>query len=352
MPTEKLNLPTITGNLAIDVQKDLNALAQAVDKKAGATNGLATLNQEGKVPSTQLDISAPPDATTTTKGIVKLNDSTDSTSTTEASTANAGRKVSERVTTHSADDTSHVRYGVADGINIKTVNLDPAPIQLIEGLAVSFKNTASNTGASTLNINGLGAKLILKSNGKEVSAGNLKAGSIYTLRYDGTSFILQGEGGSGNLQPSQALAGFTFSNDEGEQVGIGDSNLVPGNIKNGISIFGVKGTSEPAKYLFGSSPARIGEGESTTNTFPFAPRFVLVTGKINGPNWTETRSFFRTSGILILSNAVLNYVYGEGVSTSYAWFTLDISGSQFSVKNIGGVWSVIMPNGFSWEAWG
>jgi hypothetical protein len=60
MPTEKLNLPTITGNLSIDVQKDLNALALAVDDKAGAANGLATLGADGKVPGSQLNVDLSP----------------------------------------------------------------------------------------------------------------------------------------------------------------------------------------------------------------------------------------------------------------------------------------------------
>ncbi len=275
MPTEKLNLPTITGNLAIDVQKDLNALAQAVDEKAGATNGLATLNQNGKVPSTQLDISAPPDATTTTKGIVKLNDSTDSTSITEAATANAVRKVAEAGALHSADDTSHIRYGTAAGVNAKTITLNPAPTSLTEGIALSFKSSTANTGASTLNVNALGAKPILKSNGSAVAAGNLRAGSIYTVRYDGTSFILQGEGGSGNLKPNQALAGYTFTNDEGDQIGVGDPNLVPQNILKGKNIFGVEGSLELVtpgdQYIY-----KLISSKSTTSTIPVVLKNVSV----------------------------------------------------------------------------
>lgn len=49
MATTKLGLPTITGNMTADVVRDMNALANAVDGKAGAANGLALLNAQGKV---------------------------------------------------------------------------------------------------------------------------------------------------------------------------------------------------------------------------------------------------------------------------------------------------------------
>lgn len=95
---------------------------------------------------------------------------------------------------HQADDTAHVRYGAASGTNAKTITLNPAPTSLVEGFAVSFKNVTENTNAVTININGLGAKPVVKSNGTPLTSGNLKANSIYTVRYNGSSFILQGEG--------------------------------------------------------------------------------------------------------------------------------------------------------------
>ena len=48
MPTTKLGLPTITGNMSIDIVRDLNALSTAVDEKAGVAGGLAVLGEDGK----------------------------------------------------------------------------------------------------------------------------------------------------------------------------------------------------------------------------------------------------------------------------------------------------------------
>ncbi|MDA5561942.1 fibronectin type III domain-containing protein [Exiguobacterium sp. MMG028] len=54
MPTTKLTLPLIDGSNTADVVRDMNALANAVDDKAGASDGLATLDATGKVPASQL----------------------------------------------------------------------------------------------------------------------------------------------------------------------------------------------------------------------------------------------------------------------------------------------------------
>lgn len=84
-------------------------------------------------------------------------------------------------------------------------------------MAVSLRFNLDSTGASTLNWCGLGAKGIKKSNGKDFI--NIKNTGIYTLRYDGVNFILQGEGGSGNAIASDLALGKTATTDAGEIVG-------------------------------------------------------------------------------------------------------------------------------------
>uniref|UniRef100_A0A6H1ZSZ6 Putative tail protein n=1 Tax=viral metagenome TaxID=1070528 RepID=A0A6H1ZSZ6_9ZZZZ len=59
----------------------------------------------------------------------------------------------------------------------------------IAGLIITFKANTINTGACTININGLGAKS-LKINGDTTDPANgwIKAGSIVLAVYDGTNF--------------------------------------------------------------------------------------------------------------------------------------------------------------------
>ena len=174
---------------------------------------------------------------------------------------------------HLLDYVPHIPYGVATGsANTYAVTLAPVPSSYIEGMGVAVKINVDNTGASTINVNSLGAKTIKKPNGTDVSAGNLKAGSIYSVRYNGTNFILQGSDSAGDATTGDVLSGKTFSSDS--DVGItgtmpnrgavnitpgtaaqtiqegyhngsgsvaGDADLVASNIKNGVNIFGEVG---------------------------------------------------------------------------------------------------------------
>ncbi|KZR60383.1 hypothetical protein [Pseudobacillus badius] len=103
--------------------------------------------------------------------------------------------VGTALVSHQADYKTHTGYAVAAGTaNAYTATLTPALSAYAEGVSLRLKINVDNTGASTVNVNSLGAKAIKKANGADVNAGQLKAGSIYTLAYNGTNFILQGEG--------------------------------------------------------------------------------------------------------------------------------------------------------------
>lgn len=75
------------------------------------------------------------------------------------------------------------------------VTLSPAPAALTAGLVVHFKANTANTGNATLNVNGLGAKNILKNHDQTLSDGDIEAGQIVTVVYDGTQFQMQSQRG-------------------------------------------------------------------------------------------------------------------------------------------------------------
>lgn len=78
--------------------------------------------------------------------------------------------------------------------NAITITMNPAIASYTEGLTVRFKVAITNTGAATLNINGVGAVSIKRPGGENLSAGDLTAGMIVEITYDGSNFRLTGDG--------------------------------------------------------------------------------------------------------------------------------------------------------------
>lgn len=84
-----------------------------------------------------------------------------------------------------------VNYAVAGGTaNALTATLSPAPSALTAGMNVVLRVSANNTGASTLNINGLGPASIVRPAGTPLLAGDLTNGSTLLLIYNGTQWVL------------------------------------------------------------------------------------------------------------------------------------------------------------------
>ncbi|WP_304441912.1 hypothetical protein, partial [Sporanaerobacter sp. PP17-6a] len=104
---------------------------------------------------------------------------------------NAKQATKTEFDSHVANKTQHIPYATASGTNAYTVSISGIS-SLTEGLSIKIKFTNANTGASTLNINGVGAKTIVKSNGNALSNGNIKAGQICHLVYTGSNFQLLG----------------------------------------------------------------------------------------------------------------------------------------------------------------
>jgi hypothetical protein len=307
--------PAADSNDTFNIKTMLNDNWDLIDQK------VPVFGPDGKVSTDQL--TPPSDASTSQKGIVQLSISTSSTSTTQAATPSAVKEVKDSIpvlnntvaststtqaatanavkaaydkavsaetnaktysdqqlATHTADYLKHTGYAVATGsANTYVATLNPALSAYAEGVSLRLKINLANTGASTVDVNGLGAKAIKNGKGNDVATGNLKAGVIYTLAYDGTSFILQGEGGSGTATAPDVLAGKTATTDVGDIIGtmvdrgamtitpgttdqvipagkhngsgkvVGDADLIASNIKSGATVFGIVGNVEDGSIV-------------------------------------------------------------------------------------------------------
>lgn len=81
-------------------------------------------------------------------------------------------------------------YAAGGTANALTVTLDPAITSYADYLAIDVKVATTNTGATSIDVNGLGAKAIKKRGTVSLEAGDLTAGDIVRLVYDGSNFQL------------------------------------------------------------------------------------------------------------------------------------------------------------------
>jgi hypothetical protein len=82
-------------------------------------------------------------------------------------------------------------YGVdAGSTDAYAIALSPVLAAYAAGLEIIFLANTANTGAATLNVNGLGAKAIVKGVSTALSDNDILASMLCLVVYDGTSFVL------------------------------------------------------------------------------------------------------------------------------------------------------------------
>ncbi|WP_310549934.1 phage tail-collar fiber domain-containing protein [Paenibacillus glufosinatiresistens] len=232
-----------------------------------------------------------------------------------------------------AKATDYVRqpgYAADSGTaNAKVVTLSPAPTAYVDGMAVSFKNSILSTAAVTINVNNLGAKSIVKSNGNALASSNLKAGSIYTVRYNATTgnFILQGEGGEyGTAGAAQVLTGYNVGTEAG---------LVSGTMANRGAVTITPGQSAqviPDGYHNGGGvvPAVVFDAAKVLNDTTIAGKAGTMPNRANDQQATQVW----TDGVgnLSLGFPTGGYVTNSGFGAGYA--SVAKNDPDFTASNI------------------
>ena len=103
-------------------------------------------------------------------------------------------------------------YAVDTGVaNAYVVTLAPAPAAYVAGMIVMMKAAHANTGASTINVNGLGLVNITKTGAVALTGGEIALNQIIPLVHDGTEFQIVGGGGGGSFTAGGDLSGTAVS---------------------------------------------------------------------------------------------------------------------------------------------
>lgn len=262
------------------IEKQINIVAIVGD----ATNVSATLNS-------LIQVSSVNDKTgdvVLSAGDIKAADGTTLESFKTSVASDLAGKVSQ------SDYVKAIPYAVATGgANTYAVTLNPAPTSYVDGMGVVVKINIASTGASTLNVNNLGAKSIKDSLGNAITSGGLKANTPYTMRYESTSgsFIVQGKGGGGNAVAGDLLSGKTATVDSGQITGTLalTGTATASDVVNGKTFYNtdakikLTGTHvEPTidslggtRYATGTS-ATSGSSIASISGLTFKPRTVIV----------------------------------------------------------------------------
>ena len=169
------------------------------------------------------------------------------------------------------------------------ISLNPALTSYTTGLVINFKANTANTTAGakpTLNINGLGAKQILKNHDASLVTNDIEAGQIVTVVYDGTYFQMQsqianasgGGGGTGITWVNQNSASVTMASNSGYVVNngatlvtltipaaasLGDMFIIAGYSTGGWTVQANTGQV----VNVGNSPTSTAGSVSSSNTF-------------------------------------------------------------------------------------
>ena len=103
----------------------------------------------------------------------------------------------DKLPTEAQLKSGQINYAVdAGSANTYVVAMPQTPLSLAEGYTLTFKVATTNTTTSTLNVDGLGAKSLVNTDGSVLQAGDLVAGAMVTVVYDGTKFqitsVMQG----------------------------------------------------------------------------------------------------------------------------------------------------------------
>lgn len=113
----------------------------------------------------------------------------------------------------------------------------PTPaVTSLTGLMVVFKPQTTNTGASTLNVAGLGAKSLKEQDGStNVTSGELVGGKAYIFQYDSVNFVMVGGAAGGTITGCQAgttYQGTTCSVVSGNIITEVNPAITPGKNRN------------------------------------------------------------------------------------------------------------------------
>ena len=186
------------------------------------------------------------------------------------------------------------------------IALAPVVTAYAAGQEFTFKAGATSTGASTLNVNGVGVKNIKKKNDQNIAAGDIEANAIVKVVYDGTSFQMLSQTGT------SGMTSFTLTGDSGSNQTIADSNTM--DIAGGTGIATVVGATDTVTVAIDSTVAtRNSANVFTVAQYGVTPAESNITGSVT-LNFSTSQNFLvKATGNVALANPSTETIGQSGI---------------------------------------
>lgn len=227
-------------------------------------------------------------------------------------------------------------YAVAGGsANAITASVTPAPSALVAGLALRLRTSAANTGATTLNLNGLGAKpVVYNETGAALLGKDWSNGSVIDLVYDGArwrtelslgffdnryaqltvppsnTFYVVGPSGNDNNSGLANTAADGFATIQGAVTAIANRYITLGTVTINVADGSYNGVIIPASFVSGW---RIRGNDASPN---------LVAIWATDAGGTRTRGLIAQSGVNATVSGMEFRSYYENVSAASGSITI------------------------------
>ena len=200
------------------------------------------------------------------------------------------------------------------------IALTPAVTAYVAGQEFNFKAGATSTGASTLNVNGLGTKNIKKRNDQAIAAGDIEEDAIIKVLYDGTSFQMISQLGTS----AGSMTSFTLTGDSGSNQSIADGNTL--DVAGGTGIDTVVGATDTVTVSVDSTIKKVGKETIWIPAVAMYPNTtngcaaLAQTELSNGPE-IKTLDFDKDSDEFAQFAVAFPKSWNEGTVTFQAFFT-------------------------------
>jgi hypothetical protein len=250
----------------------------------------------------------------------------------------------------------------AAGANIYTATITPAITAYAEGQVFYIKITTANTGASALNLNGLGYKTLVKDGSLALVTGDLLAGKVYPVYYDGTNFqvlnavssvsnlTLSGNGivgGNFGVGPAGIFPHIGFYNSKnltgagsGMAYGIANTGVIQSDVTTIASYNQVLGSTAPGSYTLpllvynSASQSTFGAGSAVTTQVGYSAESTL-TGATNNYGFYGAIPFGTNRFNFYANGTALNYFNGDsGFGTNAPGAKVQVSSGNDAKKGL------------------